>query len=343
MPYASSAAIAVGLWWNANTISHIFIHRPFFRSRLHNRLFSALLSLLLGIPQSLWRDWHLAHHRGAVWHLRSSPQLIVETSLVLCLWTTLAMVDPRFFLRAYVPGYALGLGLCALQGHYEHVSGVISHYGRLYNLLCFNDGFHAEHHAHPGIHWTQLPKCLEPGTRASRWPALLRWMDHPRLRPRSVVRDFLHALEGLVIHSRLLQRFVLERHRRAFAALIPLLPPVRRVVIVGGGLFPRTALVLRDLLPQARIAIVDASSRNLETARPLAGCNVDFIHGRYVPGGFRDCDVIVIPLSFDGRREAISRQLCGAPVLVHDWIWRRRGTGRIVSTALLKRLNLIDS
>jgi len=29
----SMALIAIGLWWNANTISHNFIHRPFFRAR----------------------------------------------------------------------------------------------------------------------------------------------------------------------------------------------------------------------------------------------------------------------------------------------------------------------
>src|SRR5438445_11583313 len=52
--------IAVGLWWNANTISHNFIHLPFFRSRRLNRLFSAWLTLLLGIPQTLWRERHLA-------------------------------------------------------------------------------------------------------------------------------------------------------------------------------------------------------------------------------------------------------------------------------------------
>ena len=28
-------------------------------------------------------------------------------------------------------------------------------------------------------------------------------------------------------------------------------------------------------------------------------------------------------------------------VFVHDWIWRRRGTSRVVSVALLKRLNLV--
>src|SRR4029453_14334672 len=46
--------VSMGLWWNANTVSHNFIHLPFFRSRAANVVFSALLSLLLGLPQSLW-------------------------------------------------------------------------------------------------------------------------------------------------------------------------------------------------------------------------------------------------------------------------------------------------
>src|SRR5215510_1695945 len=54
--------IAIALWWNANTISHNFIHRPFFRSKASNRAYSIFLSLVLGIPQSLWRARHLAHH-----------------------------------------------------------------------------------------------------------------------------------------------------------------------------------------------------------------------------------------------------------------------------------------
>ena len=27
-----AAVIAIGVWWNSNTISHNFIHRPFFRA-----------------------------------------------------------------------------------------------------------------------------------------------------------------------------------------------------------------------------------------------------------------------------------------------------------------------
>ena len=62
MPMAP--AIALGVWWNSNTISHNFIHRPFFRRRSANALFAAYESVLLGIPQTLWRDRHLAHHAG---------------------------------------------------------------------------------------------------------------------------------------------------------------------------------------------------------------------------------------------------------------------------------------
>ena len=53
--WPSIPLVAMGLWWSANTISHNFIHRPFFHSRAMNRAFSCYLSLLLGLPQSLWR------------------------------------------------------------------------------------------------------------------------------------------------------------------------------------------------------------------------------------------------------------------------------------------------
>src|SRR5499425_874122 len=74
----SIALIALGLWWNANTISHNFIHTRFFRRRARNVLFSAYLSLLLGIPQSLWRRRHLAHHADRAVPWRIDRQDLVE-------------------------------------------------------------------------------------------------------------------------------------------------------------------------------------------------------------------------------------------------------------------------
>src|SRR5207244_6782809 len=91
------------------------------------------------------------------WRLRFSRRLMTETGVVLAVWITLLTSSPRFFLTAYLPGYAAGLALCWLHGHYEHARGTTSHYGRLYNLLFFNDGYHVEHHAAPGTHWARLP------------------------------------------------------------------------------------------------------------------------------------------------------------------------------------------
>jgi len=246
------------------------------------------------------------------------------------LWTTLAAWYPGFFLRAYVPGYFIGLGLCALQGYYEHAHGATSHSGWIYNVLCFNDGYHVEHHANPGVHWTRLTERLKPDAHTSAWPALVRWLDS----------FSLETLEKLVLRSPGLQRFVLKKHHRAFCALLPQMPPTRRAVVVGGGLFPRTALILRDVLPSAQIVVIDSSPENLTIARSLIA-NVEFVNHRYVPGEFGDCDLLVIPLAFKGDRAAIYEHPPSCAVLIHDWMWRRRGTGRLVSAALLKRMNLV--
>ena len=337
--------IAAGVWWNSNTIAHNFIHRPFFRSAGMNRLFSAALSVLLGIPQTLWRDRHLAHHAGVAWRLRVSRHLGIETALVLCLWAALVSLRPRFFLLAYLPGYFAGLALCAIQGHWEHAVGrPTSHYGRIYNFLCFNDGYHAEHHGDAGLHWTKLPYRINAGAATSRWPPLLRWLEAPRwLEPlRRLEAPPLETLERLVLRSPRLQRFVLRSHRRAFRSLLPQLRAVRRVTIVGGGLFPRTALLLQELLPAASLTIVDSSRRNLETARRFLSGNIEYLNESYVAGDSRDCDLTVIPLCLDGDREAIYRHPPSPAVLVHEWIWRRRGVSAIVSAVLLKRVNLLQ-
>ena len=345
------AVIALGLWWNANTISHNFIHRPFFRRRIANQAFAACLSVLNGIPQSLWRDRHLAHHinetcRAALSGPRDttgvgrrpafSREVIMQTALVLSVWAAMASRSPAFFLTIYLPGYFGGLALCALHGYYEHARGTTSHYGRLYNLLLFNDGYHIEHHANPGLPWNRLParRARTPvaGRVESRWPAPLRWMECAGL----------DSLERIVLKSHALQRLVLRAHTRALRGLLAPLPPVERVAIVGGGLFPRSGLILKHLLPSARITIIDASLANLERARALVDApNVEMVHARYEGKGCDGYDLLVIPLSFDGDRGAVYAHPPAPAVLVHDWIWHKHGDSRIVSFALLKRINLV--
>ena len=326
----SAPLIAVGLWWTANTVSHNFIHLPFFRRRVANSLFSAFLTLLLALPQTLWRDRHLAHHAGRPWRLRWSGQLVGEMVLVAGLWAAMAMRGPEFFLGSWVVGWFGGLVLCSLQGHFEHARGVVSHYGRLYNLAFFNDGYHVEHHARPGLHWTELPRQPQADRAPSRWPAVLRWLELVQL----------DALERLVLQSRWLQRFVIARHASAFRRALATLPPVRRVTIVGGGLFPRTALVLREILPSAELTIIDRSSANIARARTFVDGTVQVIEADYRPDLCAGADLVVVPLAFDGERERFYRDPPAPAVAIHDWIWRRRGPGYVISVPLLKRLNV---
>src|SRR5436190_15717333 len=77
--------IALGLWWNANTIAHNFIHRPFFRTRPANTLYSAFLSLVLGVPQRLWRARHLAHHAELSHGHDSHPAARIRWTAAMCI------------------------------------------------------------------------------------------------------------------------------------------------------------------------------------------------------------------------------------------------------------------
>jgi hypothetical protein len=327
----SAPVIALGLWWNSNTIAHYFIHRPFFRRRAYNRLFALYQSALLGMPQSLWRDRHLAHHAGVAWRLRLTPTLVAETALVLAVWAVLLFLYPVFFWTVYAPAYVAGLALCALHGYYEHAQGTVSHYGRLYNLLFFNDGYHTEHHVHPGTHWTRLPGRVQPGTTVSRWPAVLRWLDALTL----------EGLERWVLRSRLLQCLVVNAHERAFRRLLPALPAVRRIGIIGGGLFPRTVLICRRLFPAAELVVIDGSAANIQTARSLVPDDVRFVNAWYDPARHDGFDLVVVPLAFIGHRDLFYREPPAPAILVHDWLWRRHRRGVVISFLLGKRLNLV--
>ncbi|HEU0011371.1 MAG TPA: fatty acid desaturase [Verrucomicrobiae bacterium] len=329
--------VALGLWWNANTVSHNFIHLPFFRSRVVNWSFSAYLSLLLGFPQSLWRARHLAHHRDEPFQWRPVPRAwVAEGALVLAMWAVLSALAPSFFQAVYLPGWLVGLGLCQIQGHFEHARGAVSHHGRIYNWLFFNDGYHLEHHARPARHWTKLAReSSVDAARVSRWPAVLRWLEHASL----------DGLEELVCRCGALRQFVLEVHERAWKKVLAGMPPPRRIVIVGGGLFPRTALILRRLAPDATLVIVDLREDRIERARIWLDERVEFVRGFCTPENLvslaGDADLVVVPLALRGNKSGFYRMRTARHLVVHDWVWLRRGRSVVVSWALLKRLNLV--
>lgn len=50
-------------WYNGLVSSHNFVHTPWFKAEWLNRIYMALNSLNIGLPQSYYRHEHLIHHR----------------------------------------------------------------------------------------------------------------------------------------------------------------------------------------------------------------------------------------------------------------------------------------
>src|SRR4030095_13976227 len=141
-----------------------------------------------------------------------------------------------------------------------------------------------------------LPSRRIEGARTSPWPPVLRWVEH----------FGLEGLERIVLRSRRLQRVVLGSHERALRTLLEG-APIRSAAVVGGGLFPRTALALRRIFPLARITVIDRSAESIHTARPLAPPGAHFARARFDPARHAGFDLVVIPLSFVGDREDLYR------------------------------------
>lgn len=71
----------------------------------------------------------------------------------------------QWTLACYLPAFFVALALVNVQNYYRHyganpgsrTADSVSYYGRIYNLLSFNDGFHQEHHLSPSTHWSKVP------------------------------------------------------------------------------------------------------------------------------------------------------------------------------------------
>src|SRR5438046_6973538 len=55
---------SISISWNINGISHNFIHSPYFRSPVLNRLISILESITVGFSQVFYECIHMQHHKG---------------------------------------------------------------------------------------------------------------------------------------------------------------------------------------------------------------------------------------------------------------------------------------
>ncbi|MFF7023163.1 fatty acid desaturase family protein [Streptomyces klenkii] len=107
-----------------------------------------------------------------------------------------AAISWQWTLFCYLPSFFIALAMVNVQNYYRHygadpssrATDSVSHYGRLYNALTFNDGYHQEHHLSPATHWSQMPVVRERRRGEldgrpriiSPVPAMLGFLDRKR-------------------------------------------------------------------------------------------------------------------------------------------------------------------
>lgn len=127
---------------------------------------------------------------------------IFEIASWLCLMIAGFVLNWKFMLF-YIPCYYFGHCLSYLNGYFLHYGGNpdvpiawgVSSYHQLYNLIWFNNGYHAEHHFRPKVHWTEMRALREKikteqeraGVRVIKPPHALGFLD-PDLPKRNPAR-----------------------------------------------------------------------------------------------------------------------------------------------------------
>jgi len=207
---------------NINGVSHNFIHNPFFRSQLANRLFSVVESVACCFSQTYYDVVHMQHHKGNAdlpdengetvdwisiykhghdgeaenpWSyvflsfFRDNSASVIKRDLAkrgkaelrwgnieliafIGVLIAMAVIVPtrpihfnnwRFMLY-FLPFFYLGHCFSFLNGYFRHyganpdkpIAWGVSSYGKIYNWLFFYNGYHAEHHFRPKVHWTRM-------------------------------------------------------------------------------------------------------------------------------------------------------------------------------------------
>jgi fatty acid desaturase len=198
---------------NINGVAHNFIHNPFFRSKLLNRLFGITQSIACCFSQTFYDAVHSQHHKGnsdrpdengetvdwlsiyrhghdgeaeSPWRyvflsfFRDDPKAIaqelrkrggselfwgkVELAGVAITLLTMLVFNWRYVVFFFLPFLYLGHCFSYLNGYFRHygadpdkpIAWGVSSYGKLYNWLFFYNGYHAEHHFRPKVHWTKM-------------------------------------------------------------------------------------------------------------------------------------------------------------------------------------------
>lgn len=204
-------------------------HSSLFRYAVLGGL-KSFAKILISFPINAARLWKVGKNESAIFDLLTplkerqkqelqqlrADRLVHGLSLVLFL-----LISWQWTLICYLPACLIAFCMVNIQNYYEHYganpatkfTNSVSYYGRLYNILSFNDGYHQEHHLYCGAHWTTMPKIYndffsEKSAQHTRnriispFPAILGFLDfkRPLLHQNGTVEnlDLMHSEEGII-------------------------------------------------------------------------------------------------------------------------------------------------
>ena len=150
----------------------------------------AFFSFFREDPKTVFKELKRNDPREAFWG-------VAELTLFVTTFVILGILNWRY-ICFLLPFYYFGHSLSYLNGYYRHYGGNpdeplawgVSSYDKLYNWTWFYNGYHAEHHFRPKVHWTRMQAFRDQiieqqraaGVRVIKPPHALGFLD-PNLPP----------------------------------------------------------------------------------------------------------------------------------------------------------------
>jgi fatty acid desaturase len=170
---------------NGDTVDWLSIYRHGHDGEAENVWSYMFLSYFRDDPKAIYREIAKKNPEDARWGIFEIVAFVLFYGIL--------FVFNWHFLLWFLPFYYFGHCLSHLNGYYEHFAGNpdkpiawgVSTYNKLYNLTWFNNGYHAEHHYRPKLHWTKMKQFHEiiaeeqqrEGVRVIRPPHALGFLD----------------------------------------------------------------------------------------------------------------------------------------------------------------------
>ena len=139
------------------TVDWISIYKHGHDGEAENPWSYVFLSVFRDNPAAIRAELRKRGQRKLMWgNIELAAFAVALLALFLLNW--------RYVLFYFLPFVYLGHCFSYLNGYYRHFGGNpdkpaawgVSSYGKIYNRLFFYNGYHAEHHFRPKVHWTRM-------------------------------------------------------------------------------------------------------------------------------------------------------------------------------------------